>query len=347
MKRRSRWSLIGTVCLSLALSACFSGSVEHGNVAFDLSGDGRSMVFCAADGDLYLLDLAGGKITRLTETPADESAPVFSPDGKSVAYSAPTPEGKSHAIYLMSLADKSVRRVTTDTKFSDYQPAFSPDGKRLAIIRAQRLQDRGNGSGVWRDKDVYLINVDDGAAQALTKENFFILRRPRFHPDGSKVIFTGNQPYSSAQFKEDAGGMLDTLIEVSVNPPYQMAGLFHRPPDGLPIHALGTAASISRDGSQITFISDRAEAFQYDVYTMKLGSTDAKAVNAIRFSTYNDNPTFASDGKSIYFLAGVEKNAGSRAIYSLWKVDADGKNAQEVAGSGLFTAPLKWKPKKN
>jgi len=44
------------------------------------------------------------------------------------------------------------------------------------------------------------------------------------------------------------------------------------------------------------------------------------------------------------FLAGTESNASSRAIFSLWVVDTDGKNARRIADSGLFTNPLGWKP---
>ena len=39
-------------------------------------------------GDIWLADRAGKNPTRLTTHPADEFAPVFSPDGKWIAYSA-------------------------------------------------------------------------------------------------------------------------------------------------------------------------------------------------------------------------------------------------------------------
>jgi hypothetical protein len=34
-------------------SGCGAGAVEHGNVAFDVSPDGKRMIFSAVDGDLY------------------------------------------------------------------------------------------------------------------------------------------------------------------------------------------------------------------------------------------------------------------------------------------------------
>jgi Tol biopolymer transport system component len=62
-------------------------------------------------------------------------------------------------------------------------------------------------------------------------------------------------------------------------------------------------------------------------------------------SGYNQSPRFLPDGKTILFLAGTERNAGSRLIFSLWQVDTEGKQPRRIAESGLFTDPLGWKAK--
>src|ERR1051326_2965814 len=68
--------------------------VEHENVAFDVAPDGRSIVFSAADGDLYLYVLGAPSPTRLTQTPKlEEKSPAFSPDGKWIVYAAHDEQG--------------------------------------------------------------------------------------------------------------------------------------------------------------------------------------------------------------------------------------------------------------
>ena len=100
-----------------------------------------------------------------------------------------------------------------------------------------------------------------------------------------------------------------------------------------------------RDGNAIVVISDRAKGFNYDVYVTKRDGSDARPLGITRISKYNQNAVFLPDGKAILFLAGTESNMFGRAIFSLWQVDIDGKNARRIADSGLFTDPQHWKPK--
>jgi hypothetical protein len=44
---------LAAIATLIGVAQCF-GAVEHGNVAFDVSPDGKRLVFSAADGDLYL-----------------------------------------------------------------------------------------------------------------------------------------------------------------------------------------------------------------------------------------------------------------------------------------------------
>src|SRR5437867_12688443 len=73
--------LLGVFAVA-GLSSCLLGAsnlVEHGNVAFDISPDGEQVVFAAADGDLYLLQLTTSRVSQLTKTPRAEYSPAFSP----------------------------------------------------------------------------------------------------------------------------------------------------------------------------------------------------------------------------------------------------------------------------
>ncbi len=69
MTRRTTISItsIAAVATLIGVSHCF-GAIEHGNVAFDISPDGKQIVFSAADGDLYLFNLETRDVRRLTST---------------------------------------------------------------------------------------------------------------------------------------------------------------------------------------------------------------------------------------------------------------------------------------
>ena len=54
-------------------------------MALDLSRDGRTILFDLL-GDIYALDAQGGRARPLSQGPAFELHPVFSPDGKRFAF---------------------------------------------------------------------------------------------------------------------------------------------------------------------------------------------------------------------------------------------------------------------
>ena len=94
---------------------------------------------------LVLIDAVRGKKEReIRLGELDEILnPTWSPDGKSIAFSALT--GGFNDLFLYDLESSQLRRLTSDP-FAELDPAFSPDGRRLAFstdrfsTRMQALQ---------------------------------------------------------------------------------------------------------------------------------------------------------------------------------------------------------------
>jgi Tol biopolymer transport system component len=149
-----------------------------------LSPDGRSLLYVSAargNDDVYLLRIGGRKPINLTEdSPADDSAPAFSPDGSQIAFRS---ERAGGGIFVMGATGESVRRVTD---FGN-DPAWSPDGRDL-VVATEPVRDpmaRAGNSQLWAvrtsGEGKRLVSNGDGVG-------------PKWSPDGRWVAFWGLRP---------------------------------------------------------------------------------------------------------------------------------------------------------
>ena len=119
---------------------------------------------------LYLVDVATRQLTPLTaDRGVDDTLPVYSPDGKTVAFfstrdSDPDRTGKL-ALYLLDLASPSTPRKLTEF-FAPNKPAltWTPDGTRL--LYTSGLEPRLNA---YIQDRLNVIAVADGKARVLTE----------------------------------------------------------------------------------------------------------------------------------------------------------------------------------
>lgn len=132
------------VCAALAAGAS-APAAETVRLAEStaLSPDGSTLVF-SWRGDLWQVDSAGGAARRLTANPGEETDPVFSPDGREIAFVSN--RSGSSQIYVMPAAGGTPTQVTTHTEGHALQGWF-PDGESFLVLasrdnfwrRAQRL----------------------------------------------------------------------------------------------------------------------------------------------------------------------------------------------------------------
>jgi imidazolonepropionase-like amidohydrolase len=98
--------------------------------------DGKRLVFSALD-RLWIMDLPNGTPRRMTTVTDGEHMPVWSPDGKYIAYVSWNEDGGD--IWRIPSAGGVPQKLTTQTAYYD-DIAYSPTGSRIVAQRAPRTQ---------------------------------------------------------------------------------------------------------------------------------------------------------------------------------------------------------------
>ncbi len=139
----------------------------------DWSPDGKYLAYVSFEDQrpaIYWQNIYTGRRELLSEKPGLNSAPVFSPDGKSLALVLSSSPGNPD-IYVMNLASHTLRRIT-DSDAIDTEPTWSPDGHSLYFT-----SDRGGSP------QIYKVNMSGGTPQRVTFDGSYNAR-PRISPDG-------------------------------------------------------------------------------------------------------------------------------------------------------------------
>jgi dipeptidyl aminopeptidase/acylaminoacyl peptidase len=174
--------------------------------------------------------LAGKQHTKKKDFSVDSFA--WSPDASMIAFSATVNpdliQGVTSDIYLLKLADDSVRKIVS-TPGPDNNPRFSPDGKQIVFSSAM-----GNTLYYASNSRLAVVSVDGGPSRSLSDnfdENPGLLE---WKKDG--IYFSGLQKTASHLFRVDpATGGITRLSK----PDDLMAGSF----------------SFTRSGDRVAFIA--------------------------------------------------------------------------------------------
>ncbi|RMF80229.1 MAG: hypothetical protein D6737_08710, partial [Chloroflexi bacterium] len=79
------------------------------------SPDGTQLAFMTIEADntreIYVMDVRDGRVTNLTQHPADDSLPAWSPDGTRLAFVSTRDDGQAD-VFVINLADGAVRNIT-------------------------------------------------------------------------------------------------------------------------------------------------------------------------------------------------------------------------------------------
>jgi dipeptidyl aminopeptidase/acylaminoacyl peptidase len=163
------------------------------SIRFDISPDSKQIVFSAnatpppyrtLNQDLFVVGVEGGMQLNLTpDNPADDMAPVFSPDGRTIAYGREARAQGYPDRTRLALYDVASRRSTVLTEAWDNVPAewrFAEGGRTL-VFRAEVRARTG----------LYAMPVSGGAPRMLVQGG---------HVHGYDVAPNGTLAFSMSSF---------------------------------------------------------------------------------------------------------------------------------------------------
>jgi len=140
---------------------------------------------------LYVFDMASHKMTQITSGDYDDSAPAWSPDGRSIAFVSNRSEEPDRNfnddIWVVSADNtdegKSLVRVTTNPG-TDVAPTWSPDGKWIAF--ASQLDPK-----LFQYATFHLGIAPSGGGEekVLTRALDRNVSSPHFSSDGKRIYF--------------------------------------------------------------------------------------------------------------------------------------------------------------
>ncbi len=218
--------------------------------------------------DLRLLDVNRRSMAALTRSEFSKDPPVWSPDGRRLAFNA---RGSSSGLYLIDADGRHLRQIADS--IAGQSPVWSPDGQRLAYIGLSGGSFYLNVLDLSSDH-VYAVTGQDGP-----------IGTPTWSPDGTRLVFGIST------------GLFHGLYVVSVGgrgPLFLTSDAAHSP-------------AWSPDGREIVFSSSHDADFGLFTIPGNCATQGLSCGGASRkvaeFATYSGAASWSPDGQSFAYFA--------------------------------------------
>ena len=266
----------------------------------------RSEIAFVSGGDIWTVPAAGGEARLLVSHAANESRPVYAPDGRRLAFTSN--RTGSGDIYVLTFETGELRRVTFDD-INDQLDAWSRDGRWLYFSSTSR--------DIAGMNDIFRVSPEGGTPMAVSADRYTNEFFAAPAPDNSALAFAARGIASGQWWRKGRSHIDEAEIWVMRNvngvasPNYQQIttrGAKERWP------------MWSADGRRIFYVSDRSGAQNIWAKALDEGNNAAQQITKFRDGRVLW-PSISNDGRSIVF----ERN------FRIWKLDTSNNQTSEVA----------------
>ncbi|MGH9482158.1 MAG: peptidase S41, partial [Terriglobales bacterium] len=262
-----------------------------------LSPDGAQIAF-AAGGAIWTVPNAGGVARLLIADSATASRPLYSPDGRWLAFDSTRTGGGD--IYLLDLSTSQLRRLSWDSGM-DALDSWSPDSQWIYFTSSSH-----NVGGM---NDIYRVRATGGTPMILTSERYESEYDAAAAPDGSVTFIAGGE-MALSQWWRNGEAHIDQTAIWSVDP---ASMLYQKLVEG---GAKQIWPMWTPSGGELFFMSDRGGA---ENIWIKAGAAAPRPVTSFTSGRVLW-PSIGSKGQAIVF----ERDFG------IWRLDLKSRRAAPV-----------------
>lgn len=335
-----------------------------------ISPDRKDIAFVSG-GDIWSVPTGGGEARLLVSHPDNESRPLYSPDGRYLAFvSTRTGNGD---IYVLTLETGDLKRLTYDDA-GEVLNAWSPDSRMVYFQTTSR-----DISGM---NDIFRVSINGGTPMPVTADRYANEFFGSPSPDGTKLAFSARGIASSQWWRKGHSHLDESELWIyrivnGKEPAYERlteGGAKELwpmwSPDGktlyfvsdrngvqnlwsLPINGKPTALtsfkngrvlwpSICNAGNTIVFERD-FQIWTYDIASAQAtpvsirlrGAAAGPATEHLKFTSQFRDLALSPDGKKVAFIAHGEVFAASAK---------DGGDAVRISNSAASESQPVWLP---
>jgi Tol biopolymer transport system component len=138
--------------------------------------------------ELFVMDSDGSNLRQLASRPGPDLAPVWSSDGKRIAWWGAEPGGQGNSVFIVDVETGEMTALGEGAN-----PVWSPDGRHIAFVQEQKPPP-----GLLRtrpDIDILTIDVETGERINVTSNPAHDLW-PTWSPDGRQIAFVSDRDNS-------------------------------------------------------------------------------------------------------------------------------------------------------